>query len=152
MDKVRVVGGAYGASIGFNKWTGQCTFSSYRDPNLVKTLQNFDGTAGYLRELQLSKEELTKAIIGTIGSLDTPMSAQQKGRVAMIRHMSGIKDEDRQKWRDQVLSTTNKDFNEFAERLQLVAERGSVAVVGSNSAFEEAKANLGDDFKLTTVL
>ena len=38
-DKVRVVGGAYGAMNSYNPTTGMFKYVSYRDPNLLSTLK-----------------------------------------------------------------------------------------------------------------
>jgi Zn-dependent M16 (insulinase) family peptidase len=52
-DNVRVMGGAYGGFCNFNPNTGLFSFLSYRDPNLHKTLQIYDGCADYLTKLHL---------------------------------------------------------------------------------------------------
>ncbi|KAH8045524.1 metallopeptidase [Aureococcus anophagefferens] len=44
-NKVRVIGGAYGGSCAFNPISGAFVFSSYRDPNLKATLDNYDAAA-----------------------------------------------------------------------------------------------------------
>ena len=54
--------------------------------------------------------------------------------------MLGVTEEDRQLWRDQVLSTTAADFVAFADRIDAVAQSGSVAVVGSEKAIAEIRA------------
>ena len=41
-DKVRVQGGAYGSGTGFTEVTGSFIFTSYRDPNLLQTLDTYD--------------------------------------------------------------------------------------------------------------
>jgi len=69
-EKVRVQGGAYGAFGAFDRLSGVLTFVSYRDPNLVKTLHVFDESARFLKNIELSQDELTKAVIGTIGDID----------------------------------------------------------------------------------
>merc|ERR1711871_181213 len=40
-DKIRVMGGAYGAGISLNSRMGTFAFSSYRDPNIKKTIENY---------------------------------------------------------------------------------------------------------------
>ena len=65
-DRVRVLGGAYGAFCLFNHLSGTLTFVSYRDPNLMKTLETFDQTGQFLKSCDLTERELTKSIIGTI--------------------------------------------------------------------------------------
>jgi Zn-dependent M16 (insulinase) family peptidase len=45
-DRVRVSGGAYGGFCDFDSHSGMFTYLSYRDPNLLGTLDNYDGTGG----------------------------------------------------------------------------------------------------------
>lgn len=58
---------------------GVFSYLSYRDPNLLKTLEVYDETANFLRELQLDDDTLTKAIIGTIGDVDSYQLPDAKG-------------------------------------------------------------------------
>jgi presequence protease len=109
-DKVRVVGGAYGAMNSYNPTTGMYKYVSYRDPNLMQTLQTYDETPEFLRELskEMSPTTLANAIIGMIGDMDAPMSPDQKGFSSMDRWLCGNTDEMRQERREQVLGTTAK--------------------------------------------
>ena len=61
---VRVKGGAYGCMSGFFR-SGETYFVSYRDPNLLKTLEIYDGIPEYLRKFQADERDMTKYIIGT---------------------------------------------------------------------------------------
>ncbi|MFZ0930190.1 MAG: insulinase family protein [Syntrophobacteraceae bacterium] len=137
-ERVRVQGGAYGGFCLFDRISGVFTFISYRDPNLLKTIENFDGTAQFLRSADLSDDEVRKAIIGAIGDLDSYMLPDMRGYVSMLRHLTGDSEEDRQKMRDQILGTTAKDFRAFAEILEKVNRDGIVKVLGSQAAIESA--------------
>jgi hypothetical protein len=139
-ERVRVQGGAYGGFCLFDRMSGVFTFLSYRDPNLLKTIENFDGTAQFLRSANLPGDEVRKAIIGAIGDLDSYMLPDMKGYVSMLRHLTGESEEERQKMRDQVLGTTAKDFRDFAEILDKVNRDGIVKVMGSQAAIESALA------------
>ncbi|KAF5843319.1 Metalloenzyme, LuxS/M16 peptidase-like protein [Dunaliella salina] len=134
---VRVVGGAYGGFCSFDPHSGNFAYLSYRDPNLLETLEAYDGSPNYLKTLELTQEELTKAIIGTIGDVDAYQLPDAKGYSAMGRYLLGISDEERQERRDQILSTSPKDFKEFGEVLECVNRAGRVAAVTSA---EKAKA------------
>jgi hypothetical protein len=114
------------------------TFVSYRDPNLLKTIEAFDASARYLKTLQLSEDELTKAIIGTIGDIDQYQLPDAKGYTSMVHYLAGETDEDRQRMREDVLGTTIKDFHAFGDVLERAAEKALVKVLGSQSAVEEA--------------
>lgn len=65
----------------FNQFlqTGVFSFLSYRDPNLLKTLDIYDGTCDFLRQMEMDDETLTKAIIGTIGDVDSYQLPDAKG-------------------------------------------------------------------------
>ena len=43
---MRVSGGAYGGFSDFDSHSGMFTYSSYRDPNLLKTVDVYDGGRG----------------------------------------------------------------------------------------------------------
>jgi Zn-dependent M16 (insulinase) family peptidase len=112
-------GGAYGGSCQFDRRSGVFTYLSYRDPNLLATLDNFDASADFLRNLDLSDAELTKSIIGAIGELDAYLLPDAKGFTSLTRYLTGDTDESRQQYRDEVLSTTAKDFKTFGEVLAM---------------------------------
>lgn len=137
-DKIRVQGGAYGAFCLFDRLSGIMTFVSYRDPNLKKTLDNFDGTSKFLRSAELSDDEIAKAVIGTIGSIDAYLLPDARGYVSLLRYLSGDTDEVRQSMRDQVLATTASDFRAFSQVLERFADEGIVKVLGSQGTIDDA--------------
>ena len=135
-DQVRVRGGAYGAFCLFDRLSGILCLISYRDPNLLPTLQVFDKTPRFLRDLKLSDEELTKAIIGTIGDIDQYRLPDAKGYISMVWSLSGEREEERQQMREEVLSTTRDDFLGFADALDGLRQHGLVTILGSQNAIE----------------
>jgi Zn-dependent M16 (insulinase) family peptidase len=137
-DKVRVQGGAYGGHCMFNRFSGGFTFVSYRDPNLLATLDIYDRTAGFLKSADLSADELTRNIIGTIGDVDTYRLPDAKGFASMQRHLIGDTDAVRQKMREEILSTTAADIRNFADAMAEVAAKGRIVVLGSEQAIEAA--------------
>lgn len=150
-DKVRIQGGAYGGFCVFDSNSGVFSFLSYRDPNLDGTLENYNGAAGYLKNLDaksLSDSELTKAIIAAIGDMDSYQLPDAKGYTSMLRYLTGRSDAQLQKEREQILSTNGEDFIAFGEVLEKVSKSNAIAIIGSQSAIEGAKAGL----KVTKVL
>src|SRR4029079_6618741 len=53
-DKVRVQGGAYGGFCGLDRHSTVMTFTSYRDPNLLETLDVFDRSSTFLANTELT--------------------------------------------------------------------------------------------------
>ena len=151
-EKVRLQGGAYGAFCQFDRLSGTLSFVSYRDPNLIKTVETFDRSADFLRNLELTEDERVKGIVGTIGDIDQYRLPDAKGFVSMARHLSGETDEDRQLIRDGVLATSLADFRGFAEALEAFKAKGLVKVLGSQSAIEEALKNRPGWLQVTKVL
>ncbi|KAL6779083.1 PREP1 [Auxenochlorella protothecoides x Auxenochlorella symbiontica] len=130
-DRVRVSGGAYGGFCDFDSHNGMFTFSSYRDPNLLKTVDVYDGTIDFLKGVDLTPDELSKAIIGTIGDIDAYQLPDAKGRTAFMRHLLEVSEEERQQRRDEILGTQLSDFHDFAEVLASVRDKGRVVAVTS---------------------
>jgi Zn-dependent M16 (insulinase) family peptidase len=138
LEKVRMRGGAYSAFAGFDPLTGDLTFLSYRDPNLVETINTYDSACDYLNQLQLEERELNKAIISAIGRTEPYRLPDAKGFTSMARQLTGITDEYRQMMRDQILTTTEEDFKSFGDVLEHAFEKGLVAVLGSEEKLEQA--------------
>lgn len=151
-DRVRVQGGAYGAFCNFDRLSGSLTLVSYRDPNLLRTLDVFDQAARFLRELELHEDELTKAIIGAIGTLDQYRLPDAKGYTSLARHLTRVSDEDRQQVRDEILGTTQKDFKALAEVLENIHNKGIVKVLGAETAIREVEQERPSWLKVLKVL
>lgn len=130
-DRVRVSGGAYGGFCDFDSHSGVFSFLSYRDPNLLKTLEIYDNTEEFLRGLELDSDSLTKAIIGTIGDIDSYQFPDAKGYSSMLRYLLGITEDERKERREQILSTRLSDFKEFADVLAAAKEKSVIVAVAS---------------------
>ena len=139
-EKVRVQGGAYGGQCNFDRYSGDFTFVSYRDPNLTATLDIYDRTAEFLKTADLSASELERNIIGTIGEVDTYRLPDAKGFASMQRHLIGDTDAARQRMREEILATTAADLRGFGDAMAEVAAKGRVVVLGSEQAIEAANA------------
>ena len=139
-DRVRVSGGAYGGFSDFDTHSGMFAYLSYRDPNLLETVDVYDQTPAWLRALELDQDALTKAVIGTIGDIDGYQLPDAKGYTALMRHVLGVTRDERQRRRDEILGTTLKDVREFAEAIECVKSGKSARVVAVTSAERAAQA------------
>ena len=141
--RIRVQGGAYGGMSQYDPLGGNFSFLSYRDPNLVKTLKVYDKAVELASQKRMEAEELQKAIIGTIGSLDEPMDPSSKGYTALIRDFAGFSDKDRQKFRNQVLETSSESLIEAANRYLVPAgESSAVAVYADAERLRKANETM----------
>ncbi|RWW88994.1 hypothetical protein BHE74_00002104 [Ensete ventricosum] len=132
--------------------TGVFSYLSYRDPNLLKTLDVYDGTDSFLRELQLDDDTLTKAIIGTIGDVDAYQLPDAKGYSSLMRYLLGVTEEERKRRREEILSTSLKDFKEFADAIEAVKNSGVVVAVASPEDVTRANTEQPGFFEVKKVL
>jgi Zn-dependent M16 (insulinase) family peptidase len=135
-DRVRVQGGAYGAFCLLDRISGVLTFVSYRDPNLTRTLDVFDQSAQFLKKETLSKDELTKSIIGAIGDLDSHMLPDTKGL-----HLHDSLSHQRYGGyapanAGRASGTSPSDFKVMGKVLKAACEEGVVKVLGSSTAMD----------------
>lgn len=151
-NQIREQGGAYGGFSLFDSLSGIFSFVSYRDPNLLRTLNVYDQTVDFLRELELDERDLTRAIIGTISELDAYQLPDARGYTSLVRTLTGNSEERRQRIRNEVLNTTAEDFRAFAAVLEQVRRHGQVVVMGSRQQLEGALSERPDLFEITPVL
>ncbi|MFZ2357933.1 MAG: insulinase family protein [Anaerolineae bacterium] len=151
-DRVRVQGGAYGGMCLFDSLSGVLAYLSYRDPNLLGTLQTYDASAHYLRTVELTQADVDKIIIGVIGQMDSYQLPDAKGYTALVRSLNGDTDAIRQRLRDQVLAATVADVRALADLLEQVAQQGAVVVLGSEQAIAAANLTLDAPLSLTKVM
>eukprot|EP00808_Paulinella_micropora_P022199 g61517.t1 len=143
-NTVRVQGGAYGTDLSLDHSSGLYLFTSYRDPNLANTLHAFQNAAEWLEAAAglLEQAEIDKAVVATIGEMDSFLTPEQQGLVALRWHLEQISYEERQKYRNQVLQTGRGDLVALAARLRDKAATARTVAFASKSAIEDANATL----------
>jgi Zn-dependent M16 (insulinase) family peptidase len=144
-NNIRVQGGAYGGMFRFDLLSGNLGFASYRDPNLDRSLGVYRDAGKYLEELKLEKDEFEGYILGTMGDVDMYLTAEDKGWLAMHRYLVGLTNELRQKSREELLSMTIENVNDFGKALNKVSEEiKSIAVVGNKEKIEDAETKFDE--------
>ena len=135
--RIRVQGGAYGAFANFYD-DGNMIFCSYRDPNLVETLNVYKELPQYLREFTLTDREMRKYIIGTMSSLDLPMTPALRGPRAMGMYFSGAKLEDKVNFRKQVIACKPEDIVALADVVEPVLKGNHICTMGNEQKIKDA--------------
>lgn len=143
-EQVRVKGGAYGGFCSLDWMSGVYSFASYRDPRLLETIMSFDATADFLQNTTIGPDECTKAVIGAISDIDQYRLPDAKGWTSLLHHLTGITDEIRQLKRDEMLSTSSKDFQAFSAPLRYVAKTGTLSILTSQDKIEGIRAAYPD--------
>ena len=136
--KIRVQGGAYGANAVFDR-NGVMYFSTYRDPQLKNSLEAFRALPEWLDKLELTDREMTKYVIGTMSSVDVPLTNYLKVSRAALQELLAVSDADRQKTREEILDVTLADIKALAKMIREVLADNYICVVGGQQAIEENK-------------
>ena len=135
---VRVKGGAYGCMTAFLR-SGESYFVSYRDPNLRKTNEVYEGVTDYIRNFTADEKEMTKYIIGTFSNLDAPLNPEAKGSRSMAAYLQGLEYEQVQTEREQILNATDEDIRELADMIQAVLSDDNICVIGNENIINQEK-------------
>jgi Zn-dependent M16 (insulinase) family peptidase len=128
--RIRVMGGAYGG------WStvsplGTVTFNSYRDPNLKKTLENYKGIPAYISSFEADDKAMTRYIIGTISSMDRPLTPSARGDQAYNYYFNKRTEQAIQADRTAILGTKAADVKSFSKMFQDVLDKNDICVYGN---------------------
>lgn len=137
-QNIRVKGGAYGCMSNFNR-IGEGYFVSYRDPNLKRTLDVYDGVVDYLKNFTVSERDMTKYIIGTMSGIDQPMTPASKGERSMNLYMNKVSAEMIREERNQILDAEQDDIRALYKVAEAVLQADQMCVIGGEDKIEEEK-------------
>lgn len=137
-QNVRVKGGAYGCMSSFNR-LGEAYFMSYRDPNLGKTNEIYEGVVEYLENFTVSERDMTKYIIGTMSNIDRPMTPSIAGDRSMNLYMNRVSMDMIRKERLQILNATQEDIRALSKIVKAVLAADLLCVIGGEDKIEEEK-------------
>ena len=137
-QNIRVKGGAYGCMSNFNR-IGEGYFVSYRDPNLKRTLDVYDGVVDYLKNFTVSERDMTKYIIGTMSGIDQPMTPAFKGERSMNLYMNKVSAEMIREERNQILDAEQDDIRALYKVAEAVLQADQMCVIGGEDKIEEEK-------------
>ncbi|MBN2383352.1 insulinase family protein [bacterium] len=127
---IRSKGGAYNVSFMLDRF-GTMLALSISDPRIVKTLKTFGSIGPVIRGLSLTQSRLNRFIIGTIASLDLPMTVLQRTEYENEHILCGVSMEQRQLEREQVLSATVPVIRAHAELIDAVMKQNAFCVLGN---------------------
>lgn len=130
---LREEGGAYGGNAYYSPSTGTFSMTSYRDPRLAATYQDFEKAIAWVIEAELKQENIEEAIICVIQGLDRPRSPYGAVMWAWEQSQQHIDEEMRQRYRQGVLQCS-------AERLKQAAATWLHGKPYSRAAFIGNKA------------
>lgn len=135
--KIRAEGGAYGCQMSVlpnQSWA----MSSYRDPNVKRTIEAFRSASSWLKDLELGEQELLNYKIGAVAGYDrTPKTYVQAKRMDSW-YLRQEEPQVRAKVREGVLKASEEDLKNRRQAMESFAGEGTVCVLGNRAKIEEA--------------
>jgi len=140
-ERIRVQGGAYGAQLSVDLRGGVITASTYRDPQIKRSLDIFAGLGAHVdHELDLSASALELAIIGAIKNIDRPLRPAGAADLVLHQHLHASSPEQRQAFRERLLALTPELIRAASASWLAPLPQGPVCVLAGRPLLERAVA------------
>ena len=145
LPEIRFKRNAYGVDTWFDGSLGVFNLRSSRDPNIVETLDVFDGLRNYVASQHWSQIDIDRVIIGSTKDVEAPIRPSDATGTALKRHIRGTSDEMREMQYAATLEATPESVKETMLRVLDANEpRSSICVVSSREKINEANERLGN--------
>ncbi|MGP1601790.1 insulinase family protein [Treponema sp.] len=131
-EKIRTIGGAYGAFAYSDALECVFSFATYRDPDPLRSLDTYIDCLHKASRADLSKTVLERAITGCYSKEVQPRSPSSRGFTGFIRALYGIRDEQREEKIETLLSAREKDVRNAAVFLSERAQKVKRALICGN--------------------
>jgi Zn-dependent M16 (insulinase) family peptidase len=142
-EEIRMKGGAYGAFAHPDHLEGPFSFSTYRDPNPLRSLEAFSSIIGKKENGILQKDSLDKAVIGTYAKETHPRTPAEKGLADFFRFLTGIEDSHRSQRLKDLIAVTEDQVEAVLKRLALNTEHTYPVIIAGKAEAEKAASKLG---------
>lgn len=116
-EKIRTIGGAYGAFCNAEPMSGLLVFATYRDPAAFDSCDVFEECIKEASEIDFSDDDVSAAVMGCYSHFIQPQSPKGRGSSALTRLLYGILDEDREQKILGILNTKPEDLKKAFGRL-----------------------------------
>jgi len=144
-EDIRMKGGAYGVSISSNSLENSVNFSTYRDPNPLRSLDVIskllkDGLHKHLFDNADNKEDyLEKSIIGCYAKETYPMTSAEKGGIDFLRFLYGIENDYLKRRLERLINVSSADIESVFASFSSRASAAPVIISGLKTAEQAAK-------------
>ena len=146
-EDIRMKGGAYGAFARVDHLEGFFSFSTYRDPNPLRSLDAFNSIIKAQNDGCLDRQNVDKAVIGTYARETHPHTPAEKGLADFLRFLSGIEDSHRSKRLKGIIALSENEIDAVPKRLATEAGFSHPVIIAGNSEAEKAASRLGVEIR-----
>ena len=145
-EDIRMKGGAYGAFAHPDHLERSFSFSTYRDPNPLRSLEAFSSIVKDLKNTKAKDDlSLDKAIIGTYSRETRPRAPAEKSISGFLRFLYGIEDSHRLRRLKDIISVKMEDMIAVQERIASNTESVHPVILDGIASAEKAASHLNAD-------
>ena len=138
LSEIRFKGNAYGARFSYSPYDAVLCQSSFRDPHVARTINVFEQTVDYVKQMEWTQVDIDRAIIATAKDGERPIRPSQAAGGALNQHLVGRTREMREERYAQLRQATPTEVKRAL--LQLLEENGDKAAVCAVSSREKLEA------------
>jgi Zn-dependent M16 (insulinase) family peptidase len=142
-ERIRMKGGAYGAHAGPDPFEQVFSFSTYRDPDPLRSLGAFPDILEEIAAAESDEDFLEKAIISIYGKETRPRTSAEKGIADFLRLLYGIDDARRATRLRGLINADAASVTAAAVRLAAHAPTAPAVILAGPALAEQAAAALG---------
>jgi hypothetical protein len=147
--EIREKGGAYGAFATADLEDGLFHLISYRDPHIHRTIKTFANVSDYLCNGDYTDNDIDESILQLCSDIDRPDTPAAKARKAFWRKLTGMTDEIRKTFKENVLSVTRSQVIDAAQKYFLnLDNKGMIGVVSGDEKVKEFNEQNEDGFEV----
>ena len=153
LSEIRFKGNAYGARFTYSPSDAILSQASYRDPHVARTINVFEQTVDYVKQIEWTQVDIDRAIIATAKDGEKPIRPSQAASGALSQHLVGQTREMREERYAQLRRATPTEVKRAL--LQLLEENGdkaAVCAVSSREKLEAANSELAQPLVIEDIL
>lgn len=120
-ERIRTIGGAYGAFCSVNSFQGLLEFSTFRDPSPFSSCDVFESCLEEASGIDFSVDDVEKAVVGDYSRWIQPFAPRDRGMTGMMHSLEGLCECDRARKFMNAIGTTAESMRESFARFRMSA-------------------------------
>ena len=153
LSEIRFKGNAYGARFTYSPSDALLSQASFRDPHVARTINVFEQTVDYVKQVEWTQVDIDRAIIATAKDGEKPIRPSQAASGALSQHLAGQTREMREERYAQLRRATPTEVKRaLLELLEANGDKAAVCAVSSREKLEAANSELTQPLVIEDIL
>ena len=151
--ELRLKGNAYGGGCTYAPFDACIYYGSYADPHVARTLNVFEQSVDYVRQIEWKQTDIDRAIIGTAADYQKAVRPSQAATDALTHYLTGQSREIVEERYAQLRSTTPKEVKRaLLQVLEENRDKASICVVASREKLETENQKMDQPLHIENII